>query len=98
MTWIVMTSTARMPTSVKAPYRNVALVKLTPEYASTGVRPLMISTHARGVLAVEHQGYYHVGRTGRGAFQQALAAAERVAAARNKAERIKAERSATASP
>ena len=40
MTWIVMTSSAKMPSSCRGKYRNVALVKLTPEYAEKMLRPL----------------------------------------------------------
>lgn len=85
MPWIVMSSRAKLPSRVQAEYRNVALVKLTDEYASEGKLPKMISTHARGVEAVQHLGHYHVGRTPRGAFQKAMAAAEAQAAEFNAA-------------
>jgi hypothetical protein len=72
-----------MPSRVQAPYRNIALVEITDEYASANLVPKMISTHARGVKSIRHLGHYHVGRTPRGAFQKAFAAAEAEAAALN---------------
>jgi len=74
--WIVMTSRARMPNSVQARYNNIALVKITEEYAATNQRPKMISTRAQGVEIVRHLGHWHVGKTSRSAFQKAMAAAE----------------------
>jgi hypothetical protein len=50
--WIVMTSSAAMPSSCKGTYRNVALVQLTQEYAANGWEPKMISSRARGVLRI----------------------------------------------
>jgi hypothetical protein len=81
--WIVMSSSAKMPSRIKAHYRNIALVELTEEYAAANQLPKMISTHARGVKSVRHLGHYHVGRTPRGAFQKAFYAAESEAAALN---------------
>jgi hypothetical protein len=86
MPWIVMSSGKKMPSRVQAPYRNIALVEITDEYANEGKLPKMISTHARGVKSIRHLGHYHVGRTPRGAFQKAFAAAEAEAAALNSKE------------
>jgi hypothetical protein len=84
--WIVMTSSAKMPSSVKSAYRNVALVRLTEEYRLAGLRPSMISTRARGVVEVRHLGKHFVGRTPRGAYQIALAGAQEIADNLNAAE------------
>lgn len=84
--WIVMTSAAKMPNSCWGRYRNVALVKLTPEYTTRGARPAMISERARGVLAVEHRGHHSVGQTARCALARAVASAEAEAARRNSEE------------
>jgi hypothetical protein len=68
--WIVMTSPR------KNRYANVALVRLTPEYAEAGQRPVMISDGAQGAAEVRHRGYHYVGNTGRSAFHSALARAQ----------------------
>lgn len=81
--WIVLTSSASMPVSVRSPYRNVALVKLTPEYAASGELPKMLSARARGVAAIEHLGHHFVGKTERAAYQSTLAWAKAKAAERN---------------
>lgn len=85
MTWIVMTSSAHMPTSVRSPYRNIALIKLTPEYAAADKLPKMISARARGVKAIEHLGHHFVGKTARAAYQKTLTYAEAIAKSRNTA-------------
>jgi hypothetical protein len=84
MPWIVMTSAAKMPLSVKHKYRNVALVHITEEYARKGKFPKMISARARGVIpapngkAVIHLGHYLVGNgTKKSAIYRAIADAER---------------------
>jgi predicted Zn-dependent protease with MMP-like domain len=67
MPWIVMTSSAKMPQSVRHAYRNVALVHITDEYADKNMVPRMISERARGVCpglngkSVIHRGKHHVG-------------------------------------
>lgn len=76
MTWIVMTSAAKMPLTVKARYRNVALVRLTQEYTAKGLTPAMISRRARGVLDVVPMGRHHVGKTPRCAYAQTLTVAQ----------------------
>jgi hypothetical protein len=66
--FVVMTATARMPSTVKARYRRVAVVEIEP-----GATPRMISTHARGVVAiVETWERLSVGRTDRCAFARAM--------------------------
>jgi hypothetical protein len=84
--WIVMTSSAKMPSSVKSAYRNVALVRLTEEYRLAGLRPSMISTRARGVMEVRPIGKFFVGKTQRAAYQIALAGAQEIADNLNAAE------------
>jgi hypothetical protein len=48
MPFIVQTASARMPTSVKAPYRRVAVIQVEPGYTEVA----MISPRARGVVRV----------------------------------------------
>lgn len=57
-------------------YANVALVRLTPEYADAGQRPVMISDRAQGAAEVRHRGYHYVGNTSRSAFHRALVRAQ----------------------
>jgi len=85
MPWIVMTSSAKMPQTVRHAYRNVALVHITDEYADMGMLPKMISDRARGVCpspimngqSVIHLGKFHVGLgTKKSAFYQAVKDAE----------------------
>jgi len=79
--YIVKTAAAKMPAKVKAPYRRVAVLEVTP-----GAAPKMISARARGVVRVvqtwERQ---HVGLTDRCAYQRALAEAHALAARLNSA-------------
>ena len=82
---IVMTSSAKMPSIVRARYRNVAIVQLNQEYTAKNLRPKMISDRAVGVLRVHHLGHFHVGKTERGAYQQALARATETAMRMNAA-------------
>jgi len=81
--WIVMTSTAKMPSSCWGTYRRIALVRLTPDYAAVRQRPRMISDRARGVAELKDLGHHHVGKTRRGAYQRELVLAELQAAALN---------------
>jgi hypothetical protein len=81
--WIVMTSAAKMPSSCRRTYRNVALVQVTSEYLAQGLRPKMISEHARGVAAVRHMGHHSVGKTSRSAYARAVAEAEVLASQLN---------------
>ena len=78
--FIVMTSSASMPASVKSPYRHVAVVE------TDGTVPKMISERARGMVRiVERWGPAFVGRTERCAYQVALREAEAIAAELNAA-------------
>jgi hypothetical protein len=81
--WIVMSSSAKMPVSIRSPYRNVALVKLTPEYAASGELPKMLSARARGVERIEHLGHHFVGKTDSAAYQRTMAQAHLKAVRRN---------------
>lgn len=71
--FIIMTSTAKMPSSVRSPYRNVAVVETDlPE----GEEPKMISTRARGVIRiVEMWERCNVGTSDRSAYAVALKSA-----------------------
>jgi hypothetical protein len=78
--YIVMTSAAKMPNSVKASYVNVAVVQLNQHYTAQGLLPKMISERARGVLHVIHFGHYpSAGKTERGGYRQALKHADELA-------------------
>ena len=70
--WIVMSSSAHMPQTCWGRYRNVALVKLTPEYAARKLMPRMISPRANGVEQVIRLGKFFVGHTARCAYQVAM--------------------------
>jgi len=73
--FLVMTSSAKMPPSVRARYRNVAVVE------TDGTKyPAMISTHARGLVRiVSYSGKLNVGKGIRSAYALALAEAEATA-------------------
>ena len=73
--FLVMTSSAKMPSSVKAHYRNVAVVE------TDGTRyPAMISEHARGLVrVVSYRGRLNVGKCVRSAYALALEEAEAMA-------------------
>lgn len=75
--WIVMTSSARMPSSVRARYRNVALVKLDQHATARNLMPRKISTKDKSVLQVIHYGHFHVGSTDRAAYQRMVIEAQR---------------------
>ena len=69
--YIVMTSSARVPSTNPGNYRNVAVVE-----TDGMTTPKMISERARGVVRiVAHWGKCNVGKTERGAYQRALAEA-----------------------
>lgn len=77
---IVMTASAKMPSSCKGRYGKVAVVQLTQEFTAQGKRPKMISNRAKGVLRIVWQsGPQNIGRTERCGFQRALAEAMRYA-------------------
>jgi hypothetical protein len=82
--WIVMTSSAKMPSSCWGQYRNVALVHINQDYTANNKYPKTISKRARGVVclstmrsAIIHMGHFNVGRTLRCAYSRALAEANR---------------------
>lgn len=67
--YIVMTSSAHMPSSCMGRYKNVAIVEVENE----NTVPKMISERARGVVRiVRHYGPQSVGKTARCAFERAL--------------------------
>lgn len=72
--YIVMTATAKMPASVKSPYRRVAVIETDlPE----GEEPKKIDARDKHVLRiVETWERQFVGATERCAYQRALAEAE----------------------
>lgn len=72
--YIVMTSTAKMPTNCWGDYRHVAVVELEPGFTK---RPSMISERARGVARIViHYGPQNVGTTARCAYQKTLKRAQ----------------------
>lgn len=79
--WTVMTSCFPNKSSWKWQHRrrNVALVKLTDEYAAAGKLPKMISERAHGVATLHHLGDHYVGETDRCVYERVLAAAEHAA-------------------
>ena len=67
--YVVMTSSAHMPSSCWGVYRNVAVV----EVAEGCLYPAMISERARGVVRiVRHYGPQNVGKSERCAFQRTM--------------------------
>jgi hypothetical protein len=74
--WVVMTSSAQMPSKCWGQYRRVALVQLTQEYTAKDWRPKMISDRARGVVRLIDYGHHNVGMTERCAYRRTLAQAE----------------------
>ena len=81
--WIVMSKSAKMPNTVKARYRRVAVVQIDEQHAADGREPKMISLRARGVLSIHDLGHHHVGTTKRGGWQRAMAEAHEMAAKLN---------------
>lgn len=71
MSYIVMSASAKMPNSVKSPYRRVAVVEVEP-----GARPKMISERAIGVIRIVRTWErLYVGRSEKCAYERALAEA-----------------------
>ena len=71
--FIVKTSSAKMPRSVKSQYRKVALIELEEGFTDCA----MISTRARGVKRIVREwGPCHVGKTKKSAYQIALGEAQ----------------------
>ena len=74
--YIVMISSAHMPSKVKAPYRHVALVETD---LPAGHQPKMISSRARGVVRIvemrerQHLGFRPRGNTAAERAQRELA-------------------------
>ena len=80
--YIVMTSSAKMPSTCKGEYRNVAIV----EIEDGADYPLMISKRAKGVVRIVSQlPPTYVGKTDRCAYAKALAWATEQTEALNKA-------------
>tara|TARA_R100001530_G_scaffold103934_2_gene72347 strand:+ start:77 stop:394 length:318 start_codon:yes stop_codon:yes gene_type:complete len=76
---IVMTSSARMPSSCWGQYANVAVVEVEVK-DGIPARPKMISDRARGVVRIAHHfGPQNVGKTSRCAFRVAMKEAEEMA-------------------
>jgi hypothetical protein len=53
--YIVMESSAHMPSSCKAPYRRIAVVQLSQEYTAHNRLPKFIGERARGVLRIARE-------------------------------------------
>jgi hypothetical protein len=62
------------------------VVELNQHFTAHGLRPAMISTRAKGVLAVNDLGHHSVGKTERCAYRRALKRAEEIAHAANNAQ------------
>ncbi len=70
--FIVMSSSAKMPSSCWGRYRRVAVIEM-----GNGTIPSMISKHARGVVRIiETWERLNVGKTDKCAYDQALMAAD----------------------
>jgi hypothetical protein len=77
--FVVMTSNAKMPTSVRSRYINVAVCEV-----ERGVYPKMISERARGMVRIVKQwAPAHVGTTERSASAHAIAEANKLCAELN---------------
>ena len=75
--FIVLTASASVPSSYRGQYRRVAVLEVEDGMESP---PKMISERARGVIEiVETWERLHVGKTERGAYQQALVDAHALA-------------------
>ena len=83
MMYIVMTSSAHMPSSCRGTYRRVAVVQLDQYFTANNLRPAMISDRAKGVLRVRDLGKHSVGKTERCAYARTLKEAEALAYALN---------------
>ena len=81
MPYLVKTSCAKMPGSVRAPYRHTAVLEVEPDVESVA----MISNRARGVVRIVREwGPSFLGLTSRSAAQRDLAEARILAAELNK--------------
>lgn len=86
---IVMTASAKMPSSCKGRYGKVAVVQLDQHYTASGKRPKFIGERAKGTLRVVWEsGPQNMGKTAKCAYQRALIEAERYAAELNNARSI----------
>jgi hypothetical protein len=77
--YVVVTAAAKMPSSVRAPYRRVAVVELNQHYTSHNLRPAMISHRARGVVRVVRTWERLHARGSNTAYARALKEAEALA-------------------
>lgn len=78
--YIVMVRSAKMPTSVKAPYKRVGVVELTPGFEG---EPTMLAERARGVARIVETWERLSARGKNTAYTRALAEAEALAAKLN---------------
>jgi hypothetical protein len=75
MSYIVMSSAAKMPGSCKGVYKRVAVMEVEP-----GAEPKMISERAKGVIrVVQTWENLNVGKTDKCAYSRALRVAEMMA-------------------
>jgi len=81
--WIVMTSSANMPSSCRGRYRNVAVVQLTQEATARNLLPSRIDARDKRIVRIAHLGHHSVGSTDRCAYAQAVKRAEAMAYERN---------------
>lgn len=82
--YIVMTSSAKMPSKVKSPYKNVAVIETDGEGWPKFIGERAIHT----VRVVDYRGPLNVGSTPRSAFYRACAEAEALANKLNNGETI----------
>jgi hypothetical protein len=79
--YIVMKSSAHMPTKVKAAYVNIAVVQLTQNATANNRRPSMISERSRDILRIARRWapVPAAGKTERSGYVQAMNAANQMA-------------------
>ena len=66
--YIVMTSSAKMPSTCKGQYRNVAIVEVEEGYT-----PPSIDKRNKRIYSIRHFGVQFVGKTSRCAYEKTLA-------------------------
>lgn len=80
--WVVMTSSAHMPSSCRGRYRNVALVLLSQYATARDIRP-RIDERDKDIVRIAYKNHHSVGKTERCGYAVALKAAEAEAQRRN---------------
>lgn len=85
--YVVLESSAHMPSKVRARYARIVVVQLSQEFTSHDYRPKMISARARGVLRIvrEYPVVPRNGKTERSGYVRTRRAATELAANLNNA-------------